>query len=131
MIRYLNTDLELESPDELSGLAAVLQSRGLFALHVERAEDGLWRAAFETAQQHTAAQPNIEALLTVIESLDGAERSVWTACTARDLDIGYDCAAEPWGAFQDAIASELLARIARVGASLRITIYPEGDQPAP
>jgi hypothetical protein len=130
MIRYLNTDLELESPDELTGLAAVLQSRGLFALHVERGEYGLWRAAFETAQQHTTAQPNIEALLTVIESLDGAGRSAWTACTTRELDIGYDCGVEPW-AFQDAIASELLARIARVGASLRITIYPEGDQPAP
>jgi len=40
-ISYLNTDLDLISSDELTALAAVFESRGVFPLHVMRRDDGL------------------------------------------------------------------------------------------
>ena len=46
-ICYLNTDLDLTSSDDLTALAAVFESRGVFPLHVTRGEDGLWYATFE------------------------------------------------------------------------------------
>ena len=48
-------------------------------------------------------------------------------CTTREFNLGYDCGAEPW-AFNQGLSSELLGRIAAVGASLRLTIYPDREE---
>ena len=122
-IRYLNTDLELASPDDLSALAAALEAQAVVPLHVTRQADGLWHAAFETGEQHDEPEPNIAAMLAVVESLAEPLRSVWAGCVRREFDIGYDCGGGP-GAFQHGLSSHLLARIAAAGASLRITLYP-------
>ena len=47
VIGYLNTDLDLVSVDDLTGLATTLDAGGLFPLHVIRGDDGLWHATFE------------------------------------------------------------------------------------
>jgi hypothetical protein len=122
-ITYLNTDLDLISSDELTALATVFEARGLFPLHVSRRDDGLWYASFETQDQHTEAEPNIAALVAVVESLAEPHRSMWSGCTRREFNIGYDCGSEPWG-FTQALSSGLLGRVSAVGASLRITLYP-------
>ena len=52
-ICYLNTDLDVISADDLRGMAAVFELAGVTALHVTNCDDGLWRAIFETQQQHS------------------------------------------------------------------------------
>jgi hypothetical protein len=123
-ICYLNTDLDLISSDDLTALAAVFDSRGVFPLHVTGGEDGRWFATFETLDQLTEPEPNIAAMVAVAESLDEPHRSVWRGCTLREFNIGYDCGVEPW-AFNQGLSCGLLARMAAVGASLRFTLYPE------
>jgi hypothetical protein len=125
-ICYLNTDLDLTSSDDLTPLAAVFHSRGVFPLHVTYREDGLWHATFEVLDQHTEPEPNIAAMVVVAESLDEPLRSIWLRCTQREFNIGYDCGAEPW-AFNQGLSSGLLGRIAAVGASLRVTLYPDRE----
>lgn len=122
-IRYLNTDLDLVSADELTPLAAHFESRGAFALHVSRRDDGLWHASFELDAQHDEPEPAVAAMLAIAESLEEPLRSIWTSCSRREFDIGYDCGDAPWG-FQQRLSSGLLARMAAVGASLGITLYP-------
>lgn len=124
MTRYLNTDLELASNEDLAELAELFSARGLFALHVGAIESGVWRAAFETEEQHVDSESTIEALLDVIEGLEPEHRAVWNRCTRRELDVGYDCGNGP-EVFSQTLSGALLARVARVGASLRITLYPE------
>lgn len=129
-ISYVNTDLDLISSDELTALAAVFESRGLFSLHVTHRDDGLWYAIFETEDQHTEPESNIAAMVAVAEALAEPHRSMWLACAQREFNIGYDCGTTPW-AFTQGLSSPLLARLAAVGASLRVTLYPEREPDTP
>lgn len=120
---YLNTDLDLVAPCDLTSLALALTHRGLFTFHVLQREDGLWLARFETNEPFLEPDQNIAAMLDAIEALDEPLRNLWQACTIRVFDIGYDCGEEPWG-FNQQLATATLARIAAVGAALMITLYP-------
>jgi hypothetical protein len=122
-IGYLNTDLDLTSGDDLMALAAAFEAQGVPPLHVTHGEDGLWYATFETDEHHEQPEPNIAVMMAVIESLAEPLRTVWSGCTRRDFNIGYDCGSKPW-AFNQGLSSQLLGRMAAVGASLRITLYP-------
>jgi hypothetical protein len=125
-IRYLNTDLDLVCSNDLTELANAFDVRGAFPLHVTKEGDGKWYATFETNKPHTEPEPNISQMLAIIESLAEPHRSLWMRCTLREFNIGYDCGAEPW-AFNQGLSTDLLGRIAAVGASLRITLYPDRD----
>ena len=126
MIEYLNTDLDLVAADDLTALAASLEARGVHPLHVDRHEDGLWYATFEADETYEQPEPNIAAMLAVIESLGEPAGRAWRACAVREFNIGYECGSEPW-AFNQEISGRTLRRVADVGAALRITLYP----PAP
>ncbi len=66
----------------------------------------------------------------VIESLVPPLRSVWAGCSQREFNIGYDCGLEPW-AFNQGLSADLLGRMAKAGASLRVTLYPDRGQHTP
>lgn len=130
VIQYLNTDLDLISADDLTALAAAFEAARITPLDVWRGEDGLWYARFETDEQHTEPEPNIAAMLAVVESLASPLRSIWAGCTLREFNIGYDCGLEPW-AFNQGLSAELLGRMAAAGASVRVTLYPDREQRTP
>ena len=130
VIGYLNTDLDLASADDLTALAAAFEAGRVFPLHVTRGEDRLWCACFETEDQHTEPEPNIAAMLAVVEALAPPLRAVWASCSRREFSIGYDCGLEPW-AFSQGLSAELLGRMAAAGASLRWTLYPDREQGTP
>jgi hypothetical protein len=78
---------------------------------------------------HTEPEPNIATVLAAVESLAPPLRAVWSGCSLREFNIGYDCGREPW-AFNQGLSAEVLGRIAAVGASLRWTLYPDREHPA-
>jgi hypothetical protein len=129
-IRYLNTDLVLVAPRDLTSLGAALEQRGVFALSVDAGDDGRSYASFETTTCFESPEPNILAMLDAIDSLDDAMRDEFSACTSRVFDIGYDCGSEPW-AFTQEIGCDALRRMAAAGASLKITLYPETEATSP
>lgn len=129
-IGYLNTDLDLACRDELTELAKAFEVAGVSPLHVTKGEVSVWYATFETDEQHTEPESNISQMLTIIESLAEPLRSIWTRCTQREFNIGYDCGADPW-AFNQGLSTELIRRIANAGASIRITLYPDRDETVP
>lgn len=118
--RYLNTDLDLISPSDLAPIAAHLQANGLFPLHIERREDGLFYATFETEAEHGEPEATIAAMLRAIESLPDPPKQNWSSLTLREFNIGYECGEEPW-AFGQALSPDTLHRIANAGLSLRVT----------
>jgi hypothetical protein len=129
-ISYLNTDLDLTSPTDLTALSRVFKSRGVSPLHVTHGEDGCWYATFETLDQHDEPEPNIAAMVAAVESLRPRHRSIWDSCTLREFNIGYDCGDEPW-AFNQGLSCELLGRVAAIGAALRWTLYPDREEAPP
>jgi hypothetical protein len=129
-IRYLNTDLDLTSGEDLTALAAAFEGGGVPPLHVTHGADVLWYATFETSAQFAEPEPNIAAMLAIVESLARSLRSMWDDCTRREFNIGYDCGNEPWG-FNQGLPADLLGRMAAAGASLRVTLYPDREPATP
>ncbi len=121
-IQYLNTDLDLKSSNDLSGLTAALESSGVFPLHVECGEDGNWHGTFETDIHFEEPEQTIAVMLSALESLAPSCREAWEQCFLRELNVGYDCGDKPW-AFNQGLSKELLGRMANAGTSLRVTLY--------
>lgn len=122
-IHYRNTDLDLVAAVNLSSLAQVFESQGMLLLHIMQNEAGQWSATFETDQQYDDPEANIAAMLSIIESLDEAEQKIWKNLVFCEFHLGYDCGGEPQN-FNQGLSNELLHRVALIGASLRITLYP-------
>ncbi|MBD2703344.1 hypothetical protein IC229_22055 [Spirosoma sp. BT702] len=121
-IHYITTDLDLRAPVDLTPLSHALEKQGLWA-YLSGPWQGLWSAQIGAEESFPEPDPYIAAMLTAIESLDQPARDLWSACTIREFNIGYDCGDRPW-AFHQELLPATLARIAQVGASLVITIYP-------
>jgi hypothetical protein len=118
--RYLNTDLDLVSTVDLSPLAATLEAKGLFQLHLAQTEEDCWIACFETSEQYEDPESTIAAMLSVIEHLDAPAQQIWQGLTLCEFNIGYGCGDEPWA---QSLSNTLLQRLAAVGASLGMTLY--------
>jgi hypothetical protein len=123
-ISYLNTDLDLRSASDLSDLGAYFETQGMWLLHVTKSDDGTWYATIETEVSYDEPAKNIDAILNAIESMPAPHQHAWSNCSIREFNVGYDCGDEPW-AYNQAISSDLLGRLAKVGGSLRITLYPD------
>jgi hypothetical protein len=127
MIRYLNTDLDIVSAQDLTPFAAALEAKGLLLLHLGRGDDGCNQAIFEADASHNSPEETMRAMLDIVEALPPSERAVWDAAALRLLNIGYDCGSEP-AVFHNVLSNDLLHRIARIGAALQITLYPPPSQ---
>lgn len=123
-ITYLNTDLDLQSAYDISKLASFFEARGMKLLHVTPSDDATWYATIEPDVSHDEPATDIDLLLTVFESMPESLQTEWFSCSRREFNIGYDCGDEPW-AFNQAIPSDLLGRLAKASGTLRITLYPD------
>ena len=121
-IRYLNTDLDLYSSDDLTALAAGLEKCGM-AIHHVGEDDGSWRAHLDLDRCYDTPELTIAAILDVIETLPEALRAIWTGCSRREFNIGFDCGDKP-RPFERTLSNALLIRVAAVGAGVGITLYP-------
>jgi hypothetical protein len=120
----------LLSAHDLTALAAAFEVKGLKPTTVTRYVDGMWHARFSgnsTGDQcYDEPEPTIAAMLTLIEALAPSLRSVWSGCSQREFDIGYDCGKEPFH-FHQGLSADILARLVAAGASLRVTLYADQD----
>ncbi len=126
-ISYLNTDLDLVAAHDFALLTNALSERGVDPLGgVQEGDDGQWYAVLETRDYPQPNEPEvtIRVMLDAIEAIDGPAKTLWAACSKREFNIGYDCGDEPW-AFNNGLSHATLSRIATLGASLRITLYPQ------
>jgi hypothetical protein len=88
LIHYLNSDLDVTSADDLTALTAAFETKGMYALHVTRGEDGQWEATFETDECYQEPEQTITVILNAVESFDPALLTVWQGCTRREINIG-------------------------------------------
>ena len=121
-IRYLNTDLEIESKSDLSKIVEHFGEDVLVHHHGEIT--GYQHASFSIAGGSTDTNGTINYLCDLIESLPPDVREIWNGCVSRVFDVGYECGASPQN-FRSEIRASTIARVGSVGASIAITIYPE------
>lgn len=121
---YLTTNLDLYSAEDLTALAAELDRLGFAVARPLIRFTREWFCGFSLRRDAEFDEPEsqIVAMLAIIETLDPPFRSAWGGCSVRVFDIGYDCGREPFFIRQE-LSTGTLARLAAVGATLRVTLY--------
>jgi hypothetical protein len=123
-VQYLNTDLEIESKDDLARIVEEFGEDVLVLYHGETR--GYQNASFEIAGGSADADSAINSFCTLIEQLPKAVREIWDGCCSRIFDIGYESGKSPQS-FRSEIRAATMQRIAKIGAGVVVTIYPETE----
>lgn len=129
LIQYCNTDLDISSPVDLALLVEEYVACGVYSLHPELRRGDHWFATLSTNEQYSEPESTISAMLDAIEAAPDQIKTIWNTCTLREFNIGYDCGDEPW-AFNQGLSTATLRRMAALGATLRITLYPPDNSNA-
>jgi hypothetical protein len=122
--QFRNVDLEVSSASELQWLVEEL-GEDVVNLYCGSAR-GHFLATFETATVHGDPDTLIGHFCNLVENLPGERRRSWDETFLKVFNIGFDGGHGP-SAYQSDLRPDTLAAVARIGASLRITIYPAGD----
>ncbi len=120
-IHYLNTDLELESPKDLTPIVKEFDDDAK-NLYNGRGR-GHYLATFEMPGYGHGPDTIIQHFCMLAEALEGDEKELWDGCFKKIFDIGYECGDDP-KSFSDEIREGTLERVAALGACIRITVYP-------
>lgn len=123
-VRYLNTDLEIESKNDLS---KIVQEFGedVIVLHCGEAR-GYQLASFEIPGTTASADETINYFCALVEELTKEAREVWEGCCSRVMDVGYESGTSPHN-LRSEIRASTIQRVAAIGASIVITIYSLSD----
>ena len=117
---YLNTDLEIESREDLSPIVEYFGEDVAVLFHGEAM--GSRRATFEIAGLVADADAVVNHFCMLAESLPEPERAIWNRCSRKFFDIGYEGGTHP-RAFRSEIRPETVERMAKLGVAIVITIY--------
>ena len=123
-VRYLNTDLILESADDLTPITASF-GEDVVVLHNGMAK-GMHLAAFEIAGSHGGADEDIKYFVALVEALSQEVRALWDGCYSRKFDIGYS-SGDDTPSYSTELRANTIQAIAPLNASVVITIYPHPD----
>lgn len=119
---FINVDLDLVCTESLAPLTEAFKRHRVRPIN-EHAERGQWLVGYEASLMDGTPESCTRSLLEAIAELPAPMKSLWNRCTKRDFNIGFECGAEPWG-FESSLTNETLRRIADLGASVTITLYP-------
>jgi len=101
-------------------------------LHGEKDEEGLWRVSIEirnsgfVGSERHDPKADISEILEVIESLGDETQKLLLGAKKFEFNIGWQSSEErPVGLFSK--PKELLGRVAGIGATMTVTIYPSNE----
>lgn len=124
-IKFLNVDLELKSQQDISLIINELGDNVLI-LHQENKQD-YYSVRLELAQDAKNPDITINCFCDLIKNLSEDTRKVWNNCEVKVFDIGYESGIKP-NYFISKIQPDTIQRVANLGASINITIYPIYDE---
>jgi len=120
-VHYLNTDLEIESKDDISRIVEEF-GEDVVVLHQGEIRE-YQNASFEIAGSTSGADEVINYFCLLVDSLPNDVRKIWDGCCSRILDIGYESGTTSPN-YRSEIRAATIRRVAEIGASIVITIYP-------
>lgn len=124
-VHYINTDLEIESKHCLSKIVEEF-GEAVWVLHHGEIR-GYQHACFEVSGSAGGADEVINYFCSLVEYLPKEVRLIWDECCSRILDVGYEISYEIGtspSSFRSEIRASTIKRVAEIGASIVITIYP-------
>jgi hypothetical protein len=117
--RFLNVDLDLRSPVDLTDLARALEPEALTLSC--RAVDGGYIASFEIAGHAKDAVSTIRRLVALVNALPSQVRGLWDQ-TKREFSIGLRAGSQQ-SRFELGLPPDVVQLVAGLGASLSVTVY--------
>lgn len=122
--RFLNTDLEIESRSNLTVLAKELGDT-VSVLYSGPMKKG-FLLSIENFAYHRDADKTIHALCSIVEKLSTKGKRLWASSRRKEFNLGFDVSMAGHS-FCFALRNDTLRRVADLGATLGITIYPEAN----
>lgn len=123
-IKFLNVDLDIQSKQDISLILNELGTN-IFVLHRGQQEN-YYFACLEIDRDAPNADMTINIFCDLIENFSEETSKIWNSCYYKVFDLGYESGIQP-NYFTSNISSTTIKRIASIGASLNITIYPIDD----
>jgi hypothetical protein len=120
-VHFLNVDLGVSSKIDLQWLVDEF-GEDVVNLHCGRGR-GHFLATFEAGVPLGDPDSLIGYFCNLVDNLPVEPRRAWNEAFLKVFDIGYDSGVTQ-KAYQSELRPETIAAVARIGASLRITIYP-------
>ncbi len=124
-IRYLNVDLLINSKEDLT---PIVDSFGEDVIALYNGEWGAhYRANFEIAGSHAASNEDISYFCSLVDGLEGEAKKLWDNALSKEFDIGFEPGSGP-ESYNTEIKPSIVKRVADIGASISLTIYPVVDR---
>ena len=126
-IRFLNVDLEIESSENLQPIIDDFGEDVSVLYHGENGS-GFNLAAFEV---NFSNDNDIDGIVStfcfLIENLSQEAKEIWNKCHSKRFDAGFQSGDFP-RSYKTEIRADTLERVAKIGASIVVTIYPEPNE---
>ena len=129
--RFIGVQLEVESPRPLGHLFHSFSAAEVVSVDYRESTRG-FAVAFEHARSGLSTDPDIqiEDFCEKIMGFRDEARVVWNSAYRRTFNVGYEID-DSSECFRSELAPETMQRIARVGASVLVAIYPrDSEEPA-
>ena len=125
---YLNTDLEIAAETHCQSMVDLFSAKCNLAHHVQGG-DGRWHSSVDACDSGIMGDAthgpvrDIDGLLCAIENSTDAIKRFLRHADVFDFNVGWQAAEKrPEGAF--GLPNGLLRRIAGLGATITVTVYP-------
>ena len=122
--RYLNTDLEIDSREDMTPLVKEF-GEDVFVMY-----NGEWgknfRCSFEVNESMAHANEAISYFSMLIESLSKESQKLWDSALKKVFAVGFESGSVE--KLELDIEPYVLERAAKLGAKLTIVVYPDYDK---
>ena len=125
--RFIGVQLEVESPRPLGHLLHSFSGSEVVSVDYRESARG-FAAAFEHAGRGVSTDPDIQIayFCDKIMGFKDDAQSVWKDAYRRTFNVGYEID-DSSECFRSELAPETMEKIARVDASVIVSIYPPGS----
>lgn len=118
-ITFLTVDLDIESTVDIEPLVREWGDR--ISVHRLEKVNGLYYGSFETS--YSGENEIISEYVDLVFRLSPAAKAVWDNAEGRVFDFGYESGHSP-NNFHSYISADSINKLASIGGSIVITIYP-------
>ena len=119
---HLNTDLEIESDNDLSKIIEEFGEEIIVLYQGEGQSHN--RVSFEVATNMNDPDDIISFFCILVEGLSEKSKEIWKSSFHKVFDIGYEAGEFP-SSYHSEIRHETIKRVADLGANIAISIYPK------
>ncbi len=124
-IKYITTDLEIESSEDLIGIVQELGDS--MVIQLNQWVDGTYRVSVSGtgSELNFTPEQTINEFCDAIDKLSENSQALWHRCIARVADIAFESGNEP-NHLTYHLPASLINRLSGLRVSIAITIYPIG-----